>query len=184
MGLRQTKLIQYEFVNNRQFGSALKGAIKQIGNLKWALEKISDDFYTSERAIFLLTSRGGYKDLDKDYAKQKERKFGFVYPILKASGRLEKAITSKNSPDSINIVGKQTLVIGEKTGYGIFHNSDKTPRKKIPQRKFVFIGPESRWFAARDRANKGGRLTRWTTTIEGYVARVMNSKGFKTRRTR
>lgn len=182
MSLQQTKLIQYNFVNNTEFQGVLKSAIKQIGNLKWALQRISEDFYISEKAIFQLKSRGGYTDLDDVYAKRKQKKFGFTYPILKATGRLEKAITSKNSPDSINIVGKQTLIIGEKTGYGIYHNSNKTPRKKIPQRMFVFIGPESRWFASKDRAKGGGRLTRWTATIEGYMERVMTSKGFQSRR--
>ena len=168
MALQDKGFIQYNFENAQAFQSSLDKALSKISDLRFPLNLIADDFYKSEKAIFQLKSPGGYKDLKPKTKIQKQKKFGFIYPILKRTGILERSITRKGAPGNITIITKTTLTVGTSVPYGIFHNSDK-PRKKIPQRKFVFIGPESRAFNAKDRGKGGGRLTRWTNILERFV---------------
>ena len=175
MALQDKGFIQYNFENEKLFSDSVRKALSKIDDLSWPFNRIADDFYKSERAIFQLKSPGGYQDLSPRYKVIKLQKVGFLYPILKASGRLERSVTQRGAPDSILSVGKKILLIGTKTPYGIYHNAD-TPRKIIPQRKFMFIGPESRAFHAKDRQDQGGRVTRWTKTIEGYVTRVLEAR--------
>lgn len=176
MGLRDTEFINYNLENEKQFSSTIRKALSKLDDLSWPLGQIANDFYKSERAIFQLKSKGGYVDLGPRYKVVKLKKVGFLYPILKSSGRLEKSVTQRGAPDSILSVGKRILLIGTSVPYGIYHNSDK-PRSRIPQRKFMFIGPESRAFQAKDRQNKGGRITRWTKILEGYTTRVLEARG-------
>lgn len=184
MALQDNQFIKYNIENKQAFNSVLKKAADQVSDLRFPLGEISRDFYKSERAIFLLKGPGGYTDLNKQYKKEKMRAVGFVYPILKRSGRLEKAATSPNAPGSINRIGKKDLIIGAsvmskgKKPIDIVsvHDSD-SDRKKIPQRKIIFIGPEVKAFHAKDRQNKGGRLTRWGFIVERYVQTVLKQQG-------
>lgn len=152
--------------NDRKFRNAINRARKVTDDLRIPLTLISKDFYKSEKAIFQLKGPGQYPDL-ADSTKRQKRKAGFsIYPILRRKGRLEKSITTPNHADSINrIINKTVLVIGTKTPYGIFHQSD-APRKKIPLRKFLFIGPEAPRFATSDQM---GRTQRWLNILNEFV---------------
>ena len=97
--------------------------------------------------------------------KQKMSRCGFVYPILKCSGALEKSLTESNASNSINIINKTNMIIGTSISYGIYHQSD-LPRKKLPLRKFLFIGPEAPRFATSDQM---GRPERWLNYINDFV---------------
>ncbi len=175
--LQDKPLITYNFENQVQFSSLIRKALGQVGDLKEAFFLISEDFYKSERAIFKLKSKGGYVDLSPKYKTLKTRILGDPYPILKFSGALEKSITTPNAEGSIRRISKTDLIIGTSIPYGVFHNSDAT-RNKIPQRKFVFIGPEVRWFNQRDRQKGGGRLTRWSAIIEKTTEQKLKRLGF------
>lgn len=164
--------IQFNFENKKAFQAAIDKAVKKVADLRFPMGEIARDFYKSEKAIFQLKGPGGYPDFKSEKSRmQKIKEVGFEYPLLRRSGRLEKSITSPNAEGSILIIGKNSVTIGTSIKYAIFHNSDD-PRSKIPQRKFVFIGPESKEFQSRQEF--GGRLVRWTNIIEGYVQAVMN----------
>lgn len=179
----------YSIENDRIFQAALNKVRKQATDLTIPLTLISKDFYKSERAIFKLKGPGQYPDLstkpftawwEKDdelnafypggYKEYKEAKYGFIYPILKRSGALERSVTDPRDANAINqIVNKNTLIIGTKVPYAIFHQSDK-PRSKIPLRKFLFIGPESRFASSEQK----GRLQRWISILDSYYDQILN----------
>ncbi len=163
----------YEIENDKAFTAKLKQLAKKSSDLTIPLTLISKDFYKSEKSIFLLKGPGKYKDLSDVYKKRKQKAVGFIYPILKRSGALEKSVTSPSDRSSINqIVNKNTLIIGTKTPYGVFHQSD-SPRSKIPLRKFLFIGPEAIQFATS--ATKG-RLERWIGILDGFMQSVIDTE--------
>lgn len=155
----------YSIDNDNEFAAALNKAKAKVKDLRIPFKEISDDFYKSQKAIFQLQSPGKYDDLDEDYKDRKQKLYGFVYPILKASGRLERSVTSANGEGAINIITKSVLGIGTTVKYGVYHQSD-SPRNKIPLRKFLFIGPEAPRFANSDQK---GRLERWLGILNGYI---------------
>ena len=80
-------------------------------------------------------------------------------------------LQSKPSDDSILRIGKQSLILGTKVPYGIFHQSDEPRKSNLPQRKFLFIGPE-----APSTAPSGitGRLERWLSILDAEVQRQLD----------
>ena len=161
----------YKIENDRAFYAAIERAKKVTSDLTIPLTLIAKDFYKSEKSIFMLKGPGQYEDL-KDATKEDKRRGGFsVYPILARTGRLGDSLTNPTHPDAINqIVNKRTLVIGTGVSYGVFHQSDR-PRNKIPLRKFLFIGPESR-FA---NADQQGRLGRWMNIMNAFVMKKLGA---------
>lgn len=174
MASRDEELIKLNLENLAKFRATLKKAADQVSDLSFAMGEIARDFYKSEKAIFQLKSPGGYPDLADSTKKQKARLGVPLYPILKRSGKLEKSVTSPNAQGSHLKIGKTFVEIGTTIEYGIFHNSD-LPRRKIPQRKFFFLGPESRQFGAN--REFGGRPVRWRNIVEGYVKAELQRLG-------
>lgn len=171
---------QYDFENRAEFNRILKKASSQIQDLRFPMGEIARDFYQSEKVIFQLKSPGGYPDFKNLASRQnKLRAVGFLYPLLKRKGRLERSITQKGAKDNITIITKKNVVVGTRTPYAGFLQ-DGTRFMKA--RRFVFIGPESSSFASKDRARGGGRLTRWSNIIEVYVRRVLEANKIPTRR--
>lgn len=154
----------------KQLGKALE----QVSSLKVPLSLIADDFYKSERAIFQLKSKGAYEDLSEKYKKRKIKEKGFAYPILKRDGDLEKSLTVRGGPGNITIVEDKFLIVGSAVPYAAVHQFG-APSKNIPSRPIVFIGPETSKFEASDRAGLGGRLTRWSNILDGYVKAVLEN---------
>lgn len=97
------------------------------------------------------------------YQYYKEKKYNLPrgYPLLKATGRLEKASTTPNSPDSILNIKPKSLEIGTDLPYVDFLQNGT---RKMPARKPFFIGPE---VMINDQTR--GRLDRWTKYINDYV---------------
>lgn len=191
--------LSYDTKFDKAFQDGLKRAIATVGDLRPALKLIAADFYRSEKAIFQLKSAGQYPDFkgakvadtwsngvrarpDKRtrlgnltaYQNTKVKKAqnvnGGGYPLLRFSGRLERSVTTPNSPDSIYRLSKQSIEIGTSVSYGPFHQSD-APRSKIPLRKFMFIGPESG--NASDPLS--GRQARWLNILNNFVLRSLGA---------
>lgn len=175
----------YNLDNDGKFQAAIKRAKTVTDDLTIPLTLISKDFYRSEKAIFQLQSAGQYPDLggfnpsqirpgqklnNRELAKKKkQKKWGFIYPILRGSGRLEASVTNAEDKNAVNqIVNKRTLIIGTTVDYAIYHQSDD-PRKKLPQRKFLFIGPESS-FANSDQQ---GRVGRWLNILNSFILKKL-----------
>lgn len=166
--------ISYSELNDKAFNAQIDRAFEVTDDLTEPFKLIAADFYKSEKAIFNLSGPGAYPDFKVDasgqspYRSRKKKKYGFDYPLLKATGALERSVTSGNDGNSILIIDKQVLAIGTSLPYGIYHQSDET-RQKMPLRKFLFIGPESQ-FNVGDTA---GRLSRWNNIINTFILRKM-----------
>lgn len=183
-------ITSYNIENDAAFRNALDEAAKHINDFRVPFNLIANDFYKSERAIFKLKSAGGYPDLStkpfrafwsnvRGYAalyeggskQYKKENVGFEYPILVGkTGRLAASLTNKNHPDADFFIGQKVLILGTKVPYAIYHQSDQ-PRKKIPQRKMVFIEQEAR--TPNSAAGVGGRKVRWLGIINDYVKGVI-----------
>lgn len=177
----------YVVDNDKRFELAINRAIQEVQDLTIPFKQIAKDFYRSERAIFKLKGPGQYPDIGgfnrneivgsrtraEIAADRKEARFGFVYPLLKASGALEASVTTPDSPYSVLQINKQNMVLGTTIPYGIYHQSDG-PRRKIPLRKFLFIGPEAPQFATSDMM---GRAERWLNYINDFVLAKMGLIG-------
>lgn len=160
----------YEIENDKEFERAIQTAIKQVGDLSVAFTLIAKDWRKSNMAQFSLQSSGLYPPLSALYAARKRKRFGNV-PILVATGRLRDSVTLRGNSDTIQIISKTGLILGTRTFYGIYHQSD-APRRKIPLRKFLFIGPEAPSSSPYD--IRVGRLQRWLGYIEEEVKRKLN----------
>ena len=169
--------------NDRRFRDAIKRAQETVGDLRVPFTLILADFYRSEQAIFKLKSKGQYPDFTEKgkevgtasrYAKLKQKEVGFAYPLLVRSGKLAASLLSAGTPDSIAYVSPTSLLIGTKVQYGIYHQSDDA-RKKIPLRKFLFIGPEASQFATSDMQ---GRPERWLNIMNDFVLKQIRLQGF------
>lgn len=154
----------YEIENDKEFVAAIDKAFTKVSDLTFAWKRISEDWRKSNNAQFTLQSSGLYPPLSDKYAARKAKLFPGK-PILVATERLKKSVTVKSHKDHINVIKKSGFIFGTRTPYGIFHQSDD-PRSLIPQRKFLFIGPESPQAAKSIRV---GRLERFVRTIEDEV---------------
>ena len=166
MGLGFTS---YSVDNDAKFDSALRRALMQVDDLREPLSMIAKDFRKSRNAIFALKGPGQYPDLSSKYKKRKKRAVGFVYPILKLTGRLDDSVTNKAHPENIERIFKNGMELGTSVPYAIYHQSDD-PRTKIPLRKFLFIGPESVKFA---NSEISGFPERALNTLNTFVLRQM-----------
>lgn len=169
------KTLSYSVDNDRRFRDAIKAAAEQIGDLTIPLTLISQDFYKSERAIFSLNGPGQYPPISPRYAKAKLRRYGFVYPLLKASGRLATSMLDPTDGEAINFIdhGGTRLTIGTAVPYGVYPQSDD-PRQVQPLRKFLFIGPEAVQFATSEQM---GRLERWLGIVNDYTVKKLEVMG-------
>jgi phage gpG-like protein len=156
----------YSVDNDKRFRRALDEARNAVGDLRIPLTLISRDFFKSQKAIWLLSGPGQYPDLAPSTKRAKQKAGKPIYPILKDSGLLERSMTNPTDANAVNeIFGKSTLIVGTKVQYGVYHQSD-APRKHLPLRKFLFIGPEAARFATDEQK---GRLQRWVSILQAHV---------------
>lgn len=164
--------LQYAFDKDSSFQRKLQQVFKATGDLTIPLTLMAREWYRGNRSIFALKGPGRYTDLDPDYKKDKQNDVGFVYPILKRSGRLSWSITIPYNSDAINyIVNKNTLVLGTRVPYAVYHQSNQ-PRKKMPYRPFLFVGVEQ--IAPHD--IQQNRLKNWLKILDNYFTQKMKGK--------
>lgn len=191
--------VSYEISNDKAFEAKLKEAGKIVSDLRIPLSQIAFDFYKSQKAIFNLKGPGQYPDFKglkvkstwkrpgnpaartRDgnltaYQNAKKKRFGFVYPLLKATGDLSDSVLGPSNKGSIYILKDRSITIGSSIEYGQYHQQDLRPGKKIPMRKFLFIGPESSPVPDKTR----GRLDRWVKIMDRFIAGKLG-KSFKQR---
>lgn len=165
----------YSIDNDRIFRDALELSRKRLGDLRIPLTLISRDFYRSQKAIWKLKSEGQYPDLAESTKADKQRHGYPVYPALMRSGKLRDAASTPTAAGSINrIVHQDTLYVGVDDAvipYAGFHQ-DGT--RRMPMRKYLFIGPEARKFATVDQV---GRLERWVDILAAYVVEACGPIG-------
>lgn len=186
----------YEVDNDKKFRNAIAEASKFSDDFRIPFGLILRDFYRSQQAIFMLQGPGKYPafknsvrasslggdngrrrseyDVTKSpYQRAKIKAVGFDYPLLVRSGALSASLLGPNNKGSVAQTTKLSLTFGSTISYGIFHQSDE-PRKHLPLRKFLFIGPEAPRFANDDQK---GRLERWLGYVGDHVAAQLRKSG-------
>ena len=121
-----------------------------VSDLRPLFEQFAADFYKDSKRHFRLSGPGKYTDLSPEYARRKQAKWGFEYPILVASGRLSSSLMARGAVDSICVIGKDHFIIGTSTPYAVYHHSEM-PRRVIPRRPLWFFGETNapmrdRWY--------------------------------------
>jgi len=168
--------------NDDAFKRGIDRLSKATDDFRIPFGLIANHWYKGNRKLFKLKSGGLYAPYgginptsEKTAAAEraKKRDVGFVFPMMKRSGRLEQSLVSKNSSETEHFVGKQTLVMGTKVPYAKFHQSDK-PRSVLPQRKVVFIdgGPAEK---AKD-ALVSGRREAWLNIMNDYIIQLLDGE--------
>lgn len=183
------QIISFIPENDAQFQKLLDEVSDKVSDFRIPFGLIANHWYRGNKKIFALKGPGLYSPLggfnyqDKvrfrgiEVTKRqraetlKKEEVGFAYPLLKRQGALEKSLSSKSAQGAEYFVGRQSMVLGTKIDYAKYHQSDR-PRKKIPQRKMIFIdgGPAEK---AQD-ALISGRIQAWTNIIKDYVAQVVS----------
>ena len=167
----------FEVDPNKKFAKALEQAKKYSVDLKIPFTLIAQDFYRSQKPIWELGGPGRYKPISESYKTSKQKKYGFVYPLLKANGYLERAATTMNGAGNVTIITDEEVVWGVDVGavpYAAYHQSDE-PRSKIPLRKFLFGGSElSKWAVNADQLN---RPKRWLDILRKHYFVALKDVG-------
>lgn len=169
----------YVVENDAAFRAGLTRASAVVQDLRVPFGLILRDFYRSEQAIFKLKSAGKYPPFKgseggqrSKYQEAKIKAVGFDYPLLVRSGALAASLLGPANKGSVSRIGPLSMTFGTSIPYGIYHQSDQ-PRKKIPLRKFLFIGPEAKEFANSDQI---GRLERWLNILNDHVLKRLKSE--------
>ena len=185
------KSFDWTIQNNEAFKKSLDALGKVSNDFRIPFRLIASDFYRSQKKLFLLQSEGLYNPLGGfNYASQsgfgnqtkrdraedeKERRTKHSWnPILFGkSGDLRDSTLSENHRYSIFQLGRKELNIGTSVPYGKYHQSDE-PRRKIPQRKFIFIdgGPADR----SSDSNINGRRERWKSIIQEHIKQLVTGR--------
>lgn len=167
-------VIKIEVDPGDEFTKAVKKTIKEVEDLTIPFTLISKSWFQSNKAIFRLKGKGKYEDLSSGYKKLKQKQAGFIYPILKLSGKLEKSITDPTATGAISLIlNKQTLVLGTAVSYAQFHQKGT---RYMPARPPVLVGAEQ---TAPTELNKRQEI--WIETLANYVLERSKQVG-KTKR--
>jgi len=176
--------------NDKAFRRGLERLARTTSDFRTPFNLIGNHWYRGNRKLFTLQGKGLYQKLapakgdpkaggittTSNYEDRKKAKLGFAYPALVGRTRkLSNSILGRNNEGSVFFVGKQELEMGTSISYAKFHQSDKD-RKKIPQRKMIFIdgGPAER---ARD-AVVSGRREAWLNIINEHVTQLVTGRIF------
>lgn len=181
---------QIQIANLSSFLASVEEAKKKVADLSTPLRKIGLDWMRTNSLIFTQGAGGSWADLNSrgrgvkvrgfgpkktgedsgragGYKLQKLRRWGFVYPILVASGRLKRSMTVPGDSDSLfDILNKSTLILGTRvaskdgTNYPfILHHGSKY----FPARPFMTVSQLS--------------VSRWKSILKAFVAQAANSTG-------
>jgi len=167
--------VKFELHNAAELNAAIARAKDVSKDLTIPLMGIARHWFKTNRAIFTLKGPGQYPDLSRKYKKAKASSVGFVYPILKRTGRLEESITNPSHSDAIaQVINRDTVILGTKVPYGIYH---QLGGQKIPYRPFVFLGPDSKYAVG----EMSRRVDKFIAILEDYIAQKL-SQDFEVKR--
>lgn len=155
---------------DKRLQKALDRALKNVSDLTIPYQLMAKEWFRGNRFIFDPGRKGPgkYKDLTPRYKKAKNKKYGFIYPILRASGKLADSMIDPTNPDSVNvIVNKKTLILGTKA-----QSEDGAPypiylqagTRKMASRPFVLLGGEQVSPPAINRRRKA-----WIRLLNDYI---------------
>ena len=160
---------------------AIRKALKQVDDLRPAFETMKDTWFRSNASIAPKNRKGPgkYDDLAPSTKVSKKSEWGFVYPILRASGLLMASLTVQGHPNSIAIINKRSMTLGTNvTNKGVpYPVSPQEGRPGLPRRPFIFIGVEQ-LKEARQKIYQE-RLKAWILTLEDYVDQVLQKGKYR-----
>ena len=161
-----------------KFKKALIDAGKKSKDLRVPFRQITESFYKTNMILFTFTSKGPFKELSPMYQIKKDKKWGFIWPILKASGKLERSLTKPTDPDTVaTVINKTTLMLGTKVTskkgapYPVYL---QTGTKKMPARPYLVVGTEKGNWAKSQHIQR--RKQRWMELLEKYCADSLRLK--------
>lgn len=179
-------MISFQVDPSQEIVKALQRAKTAGINLTVPFTLISKSWFRANRSIFANQGPGKYPDLGGfnrgapawrgakvtrgTMAKfRKSEKYGFVYPLMKATGLLEDSLTNPTHSQAINlIVNRNALYLGTRVPYAIYHQASGQ-RTKMPYRPVVFTGAEQ--IAPTEIRNES---TRWINIIDDYMQQVLS----------
>jgi hypothetical protein len=185
--------VSYRVENDKAFQKLIDTAFKETRDLTIPFRQIVRAFYQSRKAIFKLKSAGAYPDFKGPkvqdtwknpgrpdlrtrnggltaYQNIKQKQVGFLYPLLKSSGRLEDSVTNPNSSDAEQKIDAISLTIITKVPYANYHQQDNPDMGDavIPTRKFFFIGGET------SQSNRD--IERYTKIINDHIVKILKAR--------
>ncbi len=162
----KSKFIDFRVDPKGSFKKALLRAGKRSKDLRIPFKLITDSFFKTNKALFAFTTKGPFEELSPRYQREKDKKWGFIWPILKASGKLESSITNPTDPDAVSsVLNKTTLLLGTKVPYGGFLQFGT---KFMPARPYLVVGTEKGEWAKSKHIQR--RKERWKEVLEKYCA--------------
>lgn len=148
---------------------------KEVEDLRVPLAIISKQWFKSNNAIFSLSGYGKYAKFSSQYESQKVKKYGGI-KVLRASGKLQKSLTSPSDRFAVNqILNKKILIVGTKVvskngaPYAIYLQNGT---KSMPARPPVLFGNEQ---VAPSSTNN--RIKIWEQTLLDYALKKSVSMG-------
>ena len=165
----KSKFIDFTVDPKGVFKKALLEAGRKVDNLKVPFQLITMEFYKANKALFPEPGRNGpavFEDLSERYKRQKDKKFGFIYPILTATGRLRDSLTKPDDRDTIaTVINRKTLLLGTKVPYA---PALQFGTKNMPARPYLVVGTESGLWAKSTHIQR--RKKAWIQILEKYCA--------------
>ena len=145
---------------DKELFAQMKRAREAAIDLRPVFRLIQESWHKGNRAIFSLQSPGKYVDLMPSTKKIKLKKYNRIYPILKASGKMESTMIAPGDP--ANFIGKTFAQFGTSAPYAKFlHNGTKN----MAARPVVLLGPEQ---VAPDALKT--RAEKWVELMSNYIS--------------
>lgn len=185
--------MSFEFrISNREaIKRELEEARRLVGDLSVPLTAIAGDWFRTNRLYFQASGSGPWADLSNGnaprgkvrgfgakktgekggrvggYKEQKLKRWGFVYPILRASGKFERSITEPADSNSLlEILNASTLLLGSRA----------VSDRGAPYPKFLHTGTNQ--MPARGWANvQKITVARWVGILRTYVLDTLGPSG-------
>ena len=164
-------------INDDKFLKLLDRAFAASGDLTIPLNTIADEWLKGNDALQSLKSPPPmWEDLMPITKKSKERNFGYIYPILMATGRLYASITHPRGQETIaDVIGKRSLILGSRVPYGRYHQEGT---RFMPARPFVMFGPEQ-IKDYNDGQPTNQRIKRWSDILTNWINGSIQNKPSK-----
>jgi hypothetical protein len=131
---------------------------KAMDDLSPMFEQFASDFYKTQKQILMLKGPGQYADLTPAYKVEKEKRHGFVYPILFATGKLMASLLSREGPDAVHEIKPKSFVIGTADPIGEYHHKGTS---KMPRRPIF------------DESEDSPMIRRWARIADVYVQKLV-----------
>lgn len=150
-------------VDDSGFKKLMATAYKKTGDLTVPLNIIADEWLKGNEVFYRFTSGPPalWKDLSLSTKKSKQSMFGYIYPVLFATGRLLASITHPRGQETIaDVVGKQSLILGTRVPYGQYHQT---------RRPFIIWGAEQVSSGSNWETPTNERIERWKDILNSWI---------------